>query len=335
MSESYKQASKQRLDYLDAYKGVCILFIIFTHAGWSDQQRLRLFFPFWIDMAVPVFMVITGFVSAMSFSRKQYGLRQAYQPKAIMTKWLRFIIPFTPVFLAELFAKIIILRENVSLLQMAELYITGAEGPGSYYFPVMLQVVLMFPLIWWCVSKYQLKGLLLCFSINVGFEALKTILEMPVSIYRLCAFRYIFLLAYGSYLFSVHEREQKNSWAYYLAGVMGAVYIIGFNYYGLTPVFTEQWKTTCVFAVLFIVPIMKLLVEHPSLNNRLLQTIGKASFNIFLTQMMYYAYGAPLLGRLHIPFLGQLIINYLMCCSLGVLFYIIESPFTKKVIKML
>ena len=283
-------------------------------------------------MAVPIFMVITGFVSAMSFSRKQYGLHQAYQPKAIIKKWLRFIIPFTPVFLAELIVKLVILREDMTLLQIVKFFLTGAEGPGSYYFPVMLQVVVMFPLIWWCVSRYQLKGLLLCFCINVGFEAVKTILEMPTGIYRLCAFRYIFLLAYGCYLFSVHERERKSNWAYYLAGVMGAVYIIAFNYCGLTPVFTELWKTTCVFAVLFIVPIMKYLGAHPRLNSRLLEMLGKASFNIFLTQMAYYAYGAPLLRKLGVPSFGLLMIGFIVCCSLGVGYYSMENPLTKRFI---
>lgn len=61
--------SANRLQHLDFYKGICILFIIITHYNWTDQQRLAYGFPFWIDMAVPIFMVITGYVSALSKKR--------------------------------------------------------------------------------------------------------------------------------------------------------------------------------------------------------------------------------------------------------------------------
>lgn len=67
MSENIGQKdASQRYTNLDVVKGICILMAIFTHYDWSDKQRILLLFPFWIDMAVPVFMVITGYVSALS-----------------------------------------------------------------------------------------------------------------------------------------------------------------------------------------------------------------------------------------------------------------------------
>ena len=43
---------RKRLDYIDTLKGVCILFVVFTHMKWSDSDRLLLGFPSWIAMTV-------------------------------------------------------------------------------------------------------------------------------------------------------------------------------------------------------------------------------------------------------------------------------------------
>ena len=91
-----------RLTYLDLYKGIAILFIIVTHYNWTASERLMLLFPFWISMAVPIFMVITGYLMSMSIDNKLQCLHSAYSPKEILYKWLRFIIPFIPVLIFQI-----------------------------------------------------------------------------------------------------------------------------------------------------------------------------------------------------------------------------------------
>ena len=117
---------KPRLSHLDVFKGICILFIIITHCNWTVQQRLWLLFPFWIDMAVPVFMIITGYVSAMSATRKRYGLKEAYSPKEILCKWLRFVVPFIPVWLVQV-VFLLILGDSVSPREAIYIYLLLAE----------------------------------------------------------------------------------------------------------------------------------------------------------------------------------------------------------------
>ena len=36
--KSLSQGRRQRLDYIDALKGVCILFVVITHMKWSDAD---------------------------------------------------------------------------------------------------------------------------------------------------------------------------------------------------------------------------------------------------------------------------------------------------------
>lgn len=62
-------ADNKRNALLDILKGLCILFIIVTHAGWSDQQILNMLFPFWIGQAVPVFMMISGYLYTKSLEK--------------------------------------------------------------------------------------------------------------------------------------------------------------------------------------------------------------------------------------------------------------------------
>ena len=57
----------KRNQFIDVLKGICIIFVIITHYNWSNAARLKYFFPFWIDMAVPIFMIISGYENANCF----------------------------------------------------------------------------------------------------------------------------------------------------------------------------------------------------------------------------------------------------------------------------
>ena len=214
-----KYTQRARLNYLDFYKGICILFIIITHYEWTNQQRLNALFPFWIDMAVPVFMTVTGYVSAMSFEVHEHSLKSVYLPTEIMRKWLRFVVPFLPVYALQIALRIVILKENISAFGLLKSFIKGGYGPGSYYFPVMLQTVLIVPILWAVIKKFRVIGLIGCFAVNFLFEIVKTLSGMNPGAYRLCALRYLFILAFGVYLF-YRKPEKKNPWCS-LLGALG------------------------------------------------------------------------------------------------------------------
>lgn len=279
-------------------------------------------------MAVPIFMTITGYVSAMKSDSK--ALRQLYSPREIVRKWLRFVIPFVPILVLEILIHIFFIGTPITEI-LSFIGVNGAYGPGSYYFPVMLQVVVMMPIISSVIQKYEFKGLLAFFFANVFFEAGKTLINMSPWIYRLCALRYIFILAYGSWLYSRQKNNEcvKEKILYILAGFIGLAYIVLFEYMSFEPIITDQWTSTSVFAVLFIVPIMRLLMRPNKLHNGLAELLGRASFNIFLVQMVYYW-----LIYSYIPN-SRLVINLIVCAGLGIAYYKLENPITKKIINRL
>lgn len=60
---------KKRIDFLDYLKAICVIMVIITHYDWADKDSP--FFTMLINMAVPVFMIISGYNFAMSNRKKQ------------------------------------------------------------------------------------------------------------------------------------------------------------------------------------------------------------------------------------------------------------------------
>ncbi len=64
-----QEGKKQRIEFLDYLKAVCVIMVIITHYGWEDKTSP--FFTMLINMAVPVFMIVSGYNFAMSNRKKQ------------------------------------------------------------------------------------------------------------------------------------------------------------------------------------------------------------------------------------------------------------------------
>lgn len=70
-----QEQGKQRIDFLDYLKAICVIMVIITHYDWANKSSPV--FTMLINMAVPVFMIVSGYNFAMSNCRKADGkLRQ-------------------------------------------------------------------------------------------------------------------------------------------------------------------------------------------------------------------------------------------------------------------
>ena len=106
---------KERSNVLDIIKGLMIIFIIITHFRFvypDDYNRYG--FYFWIDMAVPVFMIVTGYVTAIQFRKRGVeSFVQAYSIEIVIPKVLRFLIPFSLIMLLELPYMILVNKSGI------------------------------------------------------------------------------------------------------------------------------------------------------------------------------------------------------------------------------
>ena len=317
-------------------------FIIFTHYTWSKDEQLKMLFPFWIDMAVPALMIITGYVySYIEFGKKgRTDLASLYNPKQIIAKLIRFLIPYILFFILDIIVFVFIQGNEKTVFECIKLFLTGGVGPGSFYVPVMIQIVLILPLVSYTCYKFRRGGVLIWFALNVLFEIVQTVVHMSDDLYRLCSLRYLLCLGTGCYFYFgfLEQWEKKESKRQLIilsaAGIVGVIYIVVYNYTDNIPIITNKWTTTSVFASLYIVPIMYFLIHHcKGLNNKVIELMGKASFNIYLVQMFYYMAFSKVIYSLFDSVPLRIIINLVSCVCVGIVYYYLEYPITKKVIK--
>ena len=294
----------QRSRFIDIAKGASIILVLVTHFDWTLRQRLGYGFYFWVSMAVPVFMIATGYVNAMSLSSKQMTLKMAYHPKLILKKLLRFCIPFLFIYVIEL---IIRAYKGVyySPLQIIKYFFFGGMGVhGTYYFPVLLQMVLLVPLVYFVVKKFK-YGWVYCMLANLAWEIFKNTFACEAGfgyeVYRLLAFRYLFAVAIGVHM--CVNREKLGAVKWFIMFVIGALYIyfttlIDAGKFEHERILFTRWWTTCLPAIFYIAPIFLLGLKY--LNNvrcTFLEKVGNASYHIFLFQILYYNYIAPILYK--------------------------------------
>lgn len=331
----------QRNRFVDVLKGLLIIFVIVLHSDIPHSMRNVLGFPFWMNMAVPIFMMISGYVSALSLQKKG-SVEQAYEPRHLGQKMLRFVCPFTIAFLAQW----IVFRatglyqvgmKEYGLFALLLDYLRGGKGQGSYYFPIMIQFVFLFPAIYYFIKKYDWKGLLGCFGANGIFEVIKLAYGMEEYEYRLVIFRYLFLIAAGCYIAigDLDKLSKKGATIWSVGCVaIGLGFTFLFSYTTYSPKILVYWTDTSFVACLFLVPVIGWLLKKASFGFKPLELVGKASFNIFLVQMIYYNFADAM--TVLIPDMAlRLGFGILNCVAAGVVFYLIEEKLTKALIRIL
>ena len=106
--------SSDREVWIDYIKAIAIIFVIFTHCNWTEEQRKLLFFPFWINLAVPLFMIVTGYNYYNSLKKSVFiALSLVFMagvtrddviepPKKEFCSIIRVLSPLFPAFQAQL-----------------------------------------------------------------------------------------------------------------------------------------------------------------------------------------------------------------------------------------
>ena len=274
-----EMSTSQRKHFIDFMKGLCALCIIITHFKWTSIQRLYLLFPFWIDMAVPVFMLITGYVYTNSFMR--HGVcefKEAYNTALILQRFKRILLPYIVIFSIEAIIDIAI--NKATLLNVAIYFFFGGKGPGSYYTPVMIQVILVFPIIYFAIKKFKVNGFILVWGgVNAAYELLYRLAGLPISIYRICVLRYLFFIAFGCCL-AMYKKTVFGKTVNRILLCTGVIFIICVEYLGIDPLIVNfDWKRVSYIAGFYIAPLFELIVlREPGVHSLLFLKSEKHHF---------------------------------------------------------
>ena len=312
----------------DILKGLSIIFVCITHFAWQQKERLNLLFPYWISMAVPIFMIITGFLSAASYNKiENINIKKIYNINNLKNKIIKYLIPFIIFYIFEIIINLIV-GDGLSIISIIKgFFVGGLKKYGTYYLPVLIQLTLIFPALFLLIKKYK-YGLHICFIINLLYEILKNILHMPGSVYRIVAFRYIFMISCGCYIYFNKEKLKDSKMKLLLSLIFGIFYIWLISYSGYKPMLLNKWKNTSMMTAFYICPIFVLLIDKfKEKRLYILEKIGEKSYFIFLFQIIYYNYinKYVLINNRTI----KMVIGVLICLVCGYIYGIIYDKIRK------
>ncbi|WP_195268589.1 acyltransferase family protein [Eubacterium sp. 1001713B170207_170306_E7] len=313
-------------------KCIAIILVLITHSI-SPTSEQRIGGPFWIAMAVPIFLIISGFnFTASCENKKIFATREWFRHNNLLPKLKRILLPYSAVYVLEIFLIYISKKLELTKGIMIFNYVTGGFGPGSYYIPILIQFLLLFPFILMGFKSKAKLTFSILLVINIAFDMESTYLSgyaYTASLYRLMIFRYFGFIISGVILYYYQKRVKTR--AMIICLFIGFVYILFKNYLGMKPIVFTLWPTTSLPTVLWVFPIvfwsLKYLNIHPK--NQIMHVYeycGDASYHIFLTQMVYYCG----MGKIVIQSTNELvgtILNVIICLSAGCLFYFIENKF--------
>ena len=282
-------------------------------------------------MAVPMFMIISGYVYAISFEKNDIvALRQAYSLTFIIPKFIRYTIPFVMAFCVETIGELLLSARgirNFSIKHWINIFFEGGRGPGSYYYPILLQFLLFYPVIYFIIRKFAFKGLLFCLLLNALFEFFQRMWHCNGEFYRLLLFRYTLVIAFGSWLWQWRQEKIHSLWKV-ISFFTGVVFILLYCYIKLSPKIIIYWTSTCFVACLYLLPIASFLIRKVHISCRPAELLGKASFNIFLVQMVYFTYAVGFVRKLVQAHFVQLCAHIGICVVAGLLFFFVEQKLT-------
>lgn len=159
---------------------------------------------------------------------------------------------------------------------------------------------------------------------------------MDPSIYRLLIFRYTLILGFGIYLsFQKQERKELSTFIFLSIGL---AYIVINAYVFTFPLF-QNWKSTSMFCAPFAYSLIYFgMFRFSQIKHRKYLILGQASYHIYLTQMVFYAFQGEAIMKGHIPSINSPISDFLsaliivgICFSVGLGFYFIETRIREKI----
>lgn len=340
-NNSVQTNMQSRLFSVDYLKAFAVLLVIINHSL-SQAQQLKIGGPFWINMAVPIFMIVSGYTYSMSLDRREIETFKGYFKKdLILSKILRIILPYLIVFLIEILV-LSILPINwpttaVNPLPIFLSFLTGGSGPGGYYLPILIQLLFLFPLMFFAFKDSQYKSIGLAFLVQFSFDILTNFLPISGGVYRLLIFRYLVFIIMGIALY--HNTDElkdktklssKKKCLLMFLSALSLIYIFIVNYTGYKLVIFTKWTKTSLPTIFLALGMVILGMKYLEIENKnkltnIISKVGEASFHIFLAQKLYFGFIFKELSlNMNLSIVLNSIVSIILCCSIGVLFYYLD-----------
>jgi peptidoglycan/LPS O-acetylase OafA/YrhL len=333
MAEAKKRLNPARILQIDVLKGLAIIAVImqhtvtandlltatatsttttgiaFTGSVVSSAPSFALFGPALMVLlslttrqAVPIFVILLGVNSGMSFIRRGYAsLKASYSKDYFKRRLQRFYVPFLMILAISLLIGLI--ETYISGINQIQLSIFALIGvvpiyaPGNYFILLVFQFVLVFPLFFYVYRRRPKLLLVACFVIGFLFQILFLFSQLISSdVYVDSILRFLPGIALGLWICEDLDLASKRN-RFILLGTLVAVFFFVLNalsVYGqavqpLSQLVGILYPFALFYPTLLVLAGIKYIPSEAA--SRVLSSVadcGKASYHIFLVQMLYF-----------------------------------------------
>lgn len=278
-----------RLQYIDIAKGICILLVITGHilqfncCGYGSDTAFNFIYSF----HMPVFMLLSGYVAALSQRRIDAGVAIDF-----IKKKFKSLVP--PFFVWGLFISPFIIKQQgiESIISTTKDLILN-PSTGAWFIIVLFFIqlyFLLFRLLSERLDKYgKFLGDVIAFFIVMGLLVISTKLvdncnESIWGIKQYLSIRYFVCFILGYYYQKFGQSIVFNKWIFFISILVFSLLVKDFVF-NKSPLYLQMAISICASVV--ILNVSKQIETTSCLNCKKqyewLKRIGKSSLVIYLT----------------------------------------------------
>jgi Acyltransferase family len=322
-SDSGPAAASGRSLSIDLVKALAMIGVVAQH-GLASLSAVGA--SFWIFQAVPVLVVLFGVNMKTSLDRRRQTGLSWYVRDYLRRRMERLLIPFAVVWVVAY-----ALGRWAGTAHVGALALAGAlpvQAPGNYFIPMIIALTLTVPLIHTGYRRSRTTTVLTLILLDLGFELVAPRVGILMGhgqfLYDASPLRYLVAFVAGFLLVDGSRSVAARTVAAVLVAASLAYLVLelthGEWFAGFVPGFT---RPTNLFAVPYAAALTLLLVRvlPAESSNPLLRAggyAGRASFHVFLVQMVWFAFHSELAA-------GPFLVALAACFPLGMAFFWLED----------
>jgi len=279
---------------IDVLKGLAILAVVTLH-GAPGNDLWNSWSAFHVGQAVPVFFVVMGLNATRSMRRRApQGARDAYTRGYFAGRAERLLAPFAVLWLTALAAGAI--GGGLHVGPLAAVGVLPLAGPGNYFVTIAFEFALVFPALSLGFRAAPRATVALCFAASASFElaAPHVFHGADPYLYDASILRYAGPIALGMWIASdTRLSSPRNRWALGLSAASIA-YLVAYHLRpGAFSWLRDDFGTTTNFIACFYALLLVLLALRYLPRLGPLAALGRASWHIFLVQIVWFALVPP------------------------------------------
>jgi peptidoglycan/LPS O-acetylase OafA/YrhL len=291
---------RRHIAQIDLLKGLAILGVMAQHA-FAPAFLYRAWDVFYLVQAVPIFFVLMGLNASRSLSKVEpVTLPRLYTRSYFRQRVDRLLLPFLVLWPIAAVVALLFGEFHVGPLALIGVY-PSTGGPGTYFVTILFEFALVFPFLFWCLVRAPLLTSVALVAIDIGFNVFAphvgffTTTSGGHYIYDAAIPKYAVAILAGFWLTRV---EVNRTLIFRLTplAIASVAYLVFLHqdpqaFDWLINSFSRPTNfLSAGYAIwLTCVGLVFLPGEAHSMATRVLAALGRASYHIFLIQIIWFS----------------------------------------------